>query len=376
MRLARFPLAALTGVLLVLLLASSCLFPTVSLASLTEQEVETQMYDLVNLEREKAGLLPLARDTELDRLARLYSSSRFAKSVEYSTDLFYLLRNSWWASYSSGGASLHENTAREQVDYCMEHESLREIILREDARATGLGVTVASDTAYFTQIFDVLNAAGAKGTPVKLTENPYAADPTWWELRAFLSADDTDEQAYIEGSFVCADFAAMLHNRAEEAGIRAAYVSVRLEGEPGHALNAFNTTDRGRVFIDCTGRGLNAPGAASNGDDPLSYDKVAYIAVGREYGLIGIDKAPGFEYASYEYWVQQWDDYFATLEEYKAKSREYEAAVSSGRLSPKALAQLKNEVDALKRELEELTNELGNHKWEPLGTVTGFYVHW
>ena len=58
---------------------------------------------------------------------------------------------------------------------------------------------------------------------------------------------------YDLDSFVCADFAEMLHNNAEAAGIRAAYVCIMLLNETeGHTLNAFETTDKGLVFIDCT----------------------------------------------------------------------------------------------------------------------------
>lgn len=91
--------------------------------------------------------------------------------------------------------------------------------------------------------------------PVKLIDNPNAKDPTYEELMDFLFADNTNNYRYDAPRFMCADFAEMLHNRAENAGIRAAFVAVDFEENyPGHALNAFFVTDKNSlIFIDCTG---------------------------------------------------------------------------------------------------------------------------
>ena len=105
-------------------------------------------------------------------------------------------------------------------------------------------------------------AVGARGNPIKLRNQPEAADPSFATLIAFLQRDDTDEIPYDPRSFVCGDYAERLHNRAEAAGIRCAYVVVKLGPSPGwprtdwHALNAFDTIDHGRIYIDCT-RPLN-----------------------------------------------------------------------------------------------------------------------
>ena len=74
-------------------------------------------------------------------------------------------------------------------------------------------------------------------------------NPTFQELREFLAADTTDEKPYIIGQYVCFDFTAELNNNADAAGIRAAYVRIRSD-EWGHAVAAFETTDRGLVFIE------------------------------------------------------------------------------------------------------------------------------
>ena len=127
--------------------------------------------------------------------------------------------------------------------------------------------------------------AGGNGQYIELFNNPQARNPSWDELSAFLEQDNTDKQLYIYDFFVCADFAEMLHNNAEAAGIRVAYVLIDLSGytdpydygipsNTGHALNAFNTTDRGLVYIDCTGQSSYFP---------CSSDTVVVVSVGSEY---------------------------------------------------------------------------------------------
>ena len=83
-----------------------------------------------------------------------------------------------------------------------------------------------------------------------------------------------------------------LHNNAEANGIKSAFVAVLFSDTgTGHTLNAFNTTDKELVYVDCTG---------ITGEESLrkwwyreSYatelDKIAYLQKGKEYGLLSID---------------------------------------------------------------------------------------
>jgi ribosomal protein L37AE/L43A len=87
---------------------------------------------------------------------------------------------------------------------------------------------------------------GGNGHTIKLINNSTAVNPTYNQLLSFLAKDKTDNHAYIENSYVCGDYAEELHNNAEKAGIRAAFVGINDE----HALNAFETTDRGLIYID------------------------------------------------------------------------------------------------------------------------------
>lgn len=82
------------------------------------------------------------------------------------------------------------------------------------------------------------------------------------------------------------DFAERLHNNAEMAGIRCGLVildmvgyqdphNLGIEPDAGHACNVFNTTDRGLVYIDCTG--------VTGSDGPLNHDRKVNIQIGMEY---------------------------------------------------------------------------------------------
>ena len=129
------------------------------------------------------------------------------------------------------------------------------------------------------------------GKPIKLVNNDAAVDPTWKELRAFLISDKTDQQPYVYYSYECASYAEEVHNHAEARGIRAAFVAVVFSNEDvGHALNAFQTKDKGLIYIDCSGD-------LENG---IGYDKVAYIEEGEELGALTIESARSFDYNFYK----------------------------------------------------------------------------
>jgi hypothetical protein len=159
-----------------------------------------------------------------------------------------------------------------------------------------------------------------------LMNNKDAKDPTYSQLLYFLKVDKTDQYPYLYAgttyhmyiggsaeSFVhldtikeiidgtktpdppriCADFAEMLHNNAEKAGIRCAYVSIGVGGS-GHALNAFNTTDNGMVYIDDTG--LSSGYSYSGSCDKI----VDVLKVGSSYIPRSLFPEPG--------WSSTWGD--------------------------------------------------------------------
>jgi len=100
------------------------------------------------------------------------------------------------------------------------------------------------------------------------------------ELREFLAEDKTDANRYVPGEYICFDFAAELNNRAETKGIRAAYVRIRFQ-EWGHAIVAFETVDRGLVFIEPQSDrevelviGKPYPWQSAGADQPSRYDDI------------------------------------------------------------------------------------------------------
>ncbi len=137
---------------------------------------------------------------------------------------------------------------------------------------------------------------GSDYKPIELVNNPNAVNPSYEELLIFIQEDTTDAKLYIDTFFwgyVCADYAEDVHNNAEGAGIRAAWVGIEFPGEEiGHALNAFETTDRGLVYIDCT-----------------EWDTVAYVEEGKEYGSIDITEAYSPLYSFYEEYKQEWQGF-------------------------------------------------------------------
>jgi len=162
------------------------------------------------------------------------------------------------------------------------------------------------------------------GNFIILINNKNATDPTYTQLVNFLQNNRTDQYPYIattrvfssyyntaeshvdlariqgiiDGNIqpknpdVCADFAERLHNDSEKAGIRCAYVSIELSDYTGgHALDAFQTTDRGLVYVDVTG--INGPG-------PSRCVKTVNVLVGHDYIPASLFPETG--------WSSTWDN--------------------------------------------------------------------
>jgi len=74
-------------------------------------------------------------------------------------------------------------------------------------------------------------------------------DPTYAEAQLFIHTDCTDSYTYKLGTFECDEFAEMFNNNAESLGIRCGFVIIEF-GDAAHALNAFNTVDKGIIYIE------------------------------------------------------------------------------------------------------------------------------
>jgi hypothetical protein len=147
----------------------------------------------------------------------------------------------------------------------------------------------------------------------------------------------------------------------------------------GHACNAFQTTDKGLIFIDCTGEGVgntivftprpihgNVYGEAS------SRDTVVYIEMGEVYGIISLDKASfyGFDYSAYETWQQDMTDFETELAIYNQMLGNPEPG--SIILVPEDLYRIYAQQEA---KLNNLAQRLGGF-YEPLGTIGDIKIYW
>ncbi len=75
-------------------------------------------------------------------------------------------------------------------------------------------------------------------------------NPTYQEMKTFLAQDPTNTNTYVEDKYVCVDFAAAVNNNAEAKGIRCAVVDIFYPDGYGHTIVAFDTTDRGLIYIE------------------------------------------------------------------------------------------------------------------------------
>jgi hypothetical protein len=224
----------------------------------------------------------------------------------------------------------------------------------------------------------------ALGKNVHLVNNPDARDVSFAELKSFILSDDTDDGLYVEGVRMCGDFAEELHNNAEKAGIQAAFVAIHFKNQSvGHALDAFNTTDLGLVYIDCTGRGLEEIAEAQlfSGDEPLyECDSIAYVSKGNEYGIVSIDRAKSLDYDFYAEYADTCRQVATMLDDYNSEVEAFNQALN-GRtvLAEPEYSQFKtweSEIDTMKAELEELFQVTGHYWAEPLGIVETVNMYW
>jgi len=74
-------------------------------------------------------------------------------------------------------------------------------------------------------------------------------DPSYSEMRSFILRDRTDRLKYVKDVFECVDFSAIFITNAREAGLQCYYVEIKFP-DSGHAIVAFNTTDRGLKYIE------------------------------------------------------------------------------------------------------------------------------
>jgi len=75
-------------------------------------------------------------------------------------------------------------------------------------------------------------------------------DPTYDEMVSFIVVDKTETNTYVDSSYVCHDFSYDVKRNAFNAGYRCFWVGIEYNLIYYHAVVAFNTTDRGIVYIE------------------------------------------------------------------------------------------------------------------------------
>ncbi len=226
--------------------------------------------------------------------------------------------------------------------------------------------------------------------PVRLANNPAAVDVTFKEVLAFIRLDTTDLLEYVDRGnqdglkpFVCSDFAEVVHNHAEAAGIRAGYVSIDwVDGSIGHAVDVFETTDLGLVYFDCTGKSIFSQLEDNNSSIAMgSWDKVAYIEVGKPYGVIGLAYADSPDYTFFEQYDQKWAEFKKLLSAYNAEVKLYNKELEGkvfhlGTPEYQRIQVWEKALVSQEKVLDELTLEIGDSRFKSLGVVSNFEIHW
>jgi hypothetical protein len=89
--------------------------------------------------------------------------------------------------------------------------------------------------------------ASENTTSVNQTEE--LRNPTFKEMKEFILKDTTSQKPFITNKYECRHFATDVNNNADAAGLRCAFALLCYTNGQ-HAVVAFETTDRGLIFIE------------------------------------------------------------------------------------------------------------------------------
>lgn len=215
------------------------------------------------------------------------------------------------------------------------------------------------------------------GKVITLINNPDARDPTYSQLFQFLKKDLTDQNAYSETQYNCVDFAKDLHDHAESKGIKSAWVGIDFVGqEVGHALNAFDTTDRGLVFIDVTGGGFEQILILDFLEIDESWDRVAYVEIGKAYGVIDLEESPGTTYDEFVIFQESCSELMIEVNKFNADVNAYNAALTNNNYSMGVLNKWKGDLANWEDNLSKKTEYYSSCNYESLGIVETIDIVW
>ncbi len=228
---------------------------------------------------------------------------------------------------------------------------------------------------------------------VHLVSNHAAVNPTWQQLIDFIRQDKTDQDIYDRVLNPCGAFAEAVYNNAQAKGIRTAFVAVKFKGSNiGHALDAFETTDMGLVYVDCTG--MTVEEFLAGYDQQLSpdgkpavvfgqaasNDKIAYPVVGQKLGFISIEVAQSPSFSYYQQYRARMDTFRADFNECNAAITKYNAYVDEYNRSRNS--GLASSISAQKYAINKLTARVTADAeglgafWPEMGVVEGMRIYW
>lgn len=107
------------------------------------------------------------------------------------------------------------------------------------------GVTIANSIALYFLFEGISNQLAEVKDGIIGLHNP-----GYNETKIFLANDKTSDREYINRSYVCGNFAIDTAKNAIKHKILCAYVELVYTDLSGHAIIAFNCTDRGLVYFE------------------------------------------------------------------------------------------------------------------------------
>jgi predicted RNase H-like nuclease (RuvC/YqgF family) len=108
---------------------------------------------------------------------------------------------------------------------------------------------------------------------------------------------------------------------------------------------------------------------------------VAYIEIGKKYGVIGLAYARSPDYAYFEEYDRRWQGLKEKLAAYNAEVRQYNQEIA-GKVFREGSAELERireweaQLTEKEQEIVKLSEELGDSRFRPLGIVKNYNIHW
>ena len=98
-------------------------------------------------------------------------------------------------------------------------------------------------------IFTIILVDVATMSPTVLAVTP-PHSPTYQEAMQFITSDKTNVNMYLEDRYTCTNFATDFSDNALGKGYVCGYVIVYFPNGQCHAIDCFNTTDCGLIFVE------------------------------------------------------------------------------------------------------------------------------